>query len=65
MFADAELANDHLLATIPEIWPLSKTNPEAITEMAHWLDGHTKPAGNGHSTTPPLNGNALKRRVTV
>jgi hypothetical protein len=26
---------------------------------------HTKPAGNGHSTPQPRNGNALKRRVTV
>ena len=63
--AGAELANDHLLAAIPEIRPLSKTDPESVTEVTKWLDSHTKPAGNGHSTTQPLNGNALKRRVTT
>ena len=63
--AGAELGNDHLLAAVPEIRPLSKTDPESATEVTKWLDSHTKPAGNGHSTSQPLNGNALKRRVTV
>jgi len=58
---------DGLLTAIPEIRPLSKTDPESVTEVTKWLDSHTKPAGNGHSTSGPLNGNgnALKRRVTV
>jgi SpoVK/Ycf46/Vps4 family AAA+-type ATPase len=47
--AGAELGNDHLLAAIPEIRPLSKTDPESVTEVTKWLDSHTKPAGNGHS----------------
>lgn len=63
--AGAELANDHLLAAIPEIRPLSKTDPESVTEVTKWLDSHTKPAGNGHSASLLLNGNALRRRVTV
>jgi SpoVK/Ycf46/Vps4 family AAA+-type ATPase len=63
--AGAELANDHLLAAIPEIRPLSKTDPESVTEVTKWLDSHTKPAGNGHNPMQPLNGSALKRRVTV
>jgi len=63
--AGAELGNDHLLAAIPEIRPLSKTDPESVTEVTKWLDSHTKPAGNGHTTPQPLNGTALKRRVTV
>jgi SpoVK/Ycf46/Vps4 family AAA+-type ATPase len=60
-----QLVNDHLLAAIPEIRPLSKTDPEAVTEMTHWLDGHTKPAGNGQPTATPLNGQPRSRRVTV
>ena len=63
--AGEQLTNDHLLAAVPEIRPLSKTDPEAVTEMTHWLDGHTKPAGNGQPTSTPLNGQPRKRRVTV
>ncbi len=63
--AGTELASDHLLAAIPEIRPLSKTDPESVTEVTKWLDSHTKPAGNGHNPMQPLNGNPLKRRVTV
>jgi SpoVK/Ycf46/Vps4 family AAA+-type ATPase len=43
---------DHLLAAIPEIRPLSKTDPESVTEVTKWLDSHTKPAGNGHTASP-------------
>ena len=63
--ASEELTNDHLLAAVSEIRPLSKTDPEAVTEMTHWLDSHTKPAGNGQPTTTSLNGQPRKRRVTV
>jgi len=34
-------------------------------EVTKWLDSHTKPAGNDHANPQLLNGNALKRRVTV
>ncbi len=64
--AGKQLGDDHLQAAIPEIRPLSKTDPEAVTQMTHWLDTHTKPAGTGPSAQPtPLNGQARKRRVTV
>jgi SpoVK/Ycf46/Vps4 family AAA+-type ATPase len=63
--AKAQLANDHLLTAIPEIRPQSKTDPESVTEVTKWLDSHTKPAGNGHSTTCPLSGNGLKRHVML
>jgi SpoVK/Ycf46/Vps4 family AAA+-type ATPase len=62
--AGKPLGNDHLLAAIPEVRPLSKTDPEAVAEVTHWLDRHTKPAGNpvpAHS----LNGQGKKRRVTM
>lgn len=54
-----------LVAAIPEIQPLSKTDPESVTEVTKWLDSHTKPAGNGHSAAQPVGGSSLKRRVTV
>jgi SpoVK/Ycf46/Vps4 family AAA+-type ATPase len=62
--AGQELTIDYLVAAIPEIRPLSKTDPESVTAMTKWLDTHTKPAGNVHSTSP-INGTARKRRVTV
>ena len=63
--AGTELGNDHLITAIPEIRPLSKTDPESVTEVTLWLDAHTKPAGNGHAISQPLNGQTRKRRVTV
>ena len=63
--AGEDLSNDHLLAAIPEIRPLSKTDPEAVTEVTHWLDAHAKPAGSGQTATQSFNGKPRKRRVTV
>jgi hypothetical protein len=63
--AGEELTTDHLLAAIPEIRPLSKTDPEAVTEVTHWLDAHAKPAGSGQTATQSFNGKPRKRRVTV
>lgn len=63
--AGAQLTSEQLLVAIPEIRPLSKTDPESVTEMTHWLDSHTKPAGNGQVGGTPLNGQARKRRVTL
>ena len=40
--AGAELGNGHLIAAIPEIRPLSKTDPESVTEITKWLGGRTK-----------------------
>ncbi len=64
--AAEDLSNDHLLAAIPEIRPLSKTDPEAVTDMTRWLDAHTKPAGNGSPAAKQSgDGQPRKRRVTV
>lgn len=62
--AGEQLTNDHLMAAVPEIRPLVKTDPEAVTEVTKWLDAHTKPAGI-HATSEPLTGQPRKRRVTV
>jgi len=63
--AGAELGDEYVLAAIPEVRPLSRTDPESVSEVTRWLDSHTKPAGTGHSTSQPATGNTLKRRVTV
>ena len=57
--AGEELTTDHLVAAIPQIRPLSKTDPESVTEMTHWLDSHTMPAGNGH--TPSIASGNVRR----
>jgi hypothetical protein len=38
--AGADLSIDHLLAAIPEIRPLSMTDPESVTEVTKWLENH-------------------------
>ena len=39
-----ELSNNHLLQAIPEIRPLSKTDPERVAAMTEWLKRHAKAA---------------------
>jgi len=39
-----ELTTDHLLQAVPEVRPLSQTDPERVTAMTEWLERHTKPA---------------------
>jgi hypothetical protein len=39
-----ELTTGHLLQAVPEIRPLSKTDPERVASMTEWLDRHTKAA---------------------
>ncbi|UCG32383.1 MAG: hypothetical protein JSU68_12030 [Phycisphaerales bacterium] len=63
--AGQELTNDHLLAAIPEVRPLNRTDPEAVTRMTRWLDSHTKPAGDGHSAPSAPAAQSRKRRVAV
>ncbi|MGD8451633.1 MAG: hypothetical protein PVJ57_07415 [Phycisphaerae bacterium] len=65
--ACAELGNEHVLAAIPEIRPLSTTDPESVAEVTKWLDSHTEPVGKGHAPAQPLNPGVprFKRRVTV
>ena len=42
--AGQELNTEHLLEAVPEIRPLSKTDPERVAVMTEWLDRHTKAA---------------------
>lgn len=57
----------HLVQALPEVRPLSKTDPESVLKMTGWLDGHTKPAGTGAPTAsaPVDSTTPRKRRVTV
>lgn len=48
-----ELGTEHLLAAVPEVRPLSRTDPERVAAITGWLAGHAKPAGTGRATTGP------------
>lgn len=63
--AKQDLATEHLLAAIPEVRPLSKTDPDRVAAMTAWLDRHTKPARCRSGADS--NGAAIKRtrRVAV
>ncbi len=59
--AGEELTTDHLLQAVPEVRPLSRTDPERVAAMTEWLERHTKPASTPH----PRNGNNRPRRVVI
>ena len=40
----AELTSEHLLAAVPDVRPLSQTDPERVTAITEWLERHTKRA---------------------
>jgi ATP-dependent 26S proteasome regulatory subunit len=65
--AQEQLSTSHLVRAIPEVRPLSRTDPEAVAKLTEWLDSHTKPAGTGRPSigSPSGNGHMKKRRVTV
>ena len=44
--AGDELTSEHLLKAIPEVRPLSQTDPERVAAMTEWLEQHTKPASS-------------------
>ena len=39
-----EIEPKHLLEAVPEIRPLSRTDPERVAAITEWLDRHTKAA---------------------
>ena len=55
----------HLCLALPEVRPLSRTDPEAVSAMTAWLDAHTQPAGRRPDSNRPASGKPRKRRVTV
>ena len=65
--AGRELGTEHLLQAVPEIRPLSMTDPERVAAMTEWLDRHTKPAGDhGLGTgSGSLDGSKRRRRLAV
>ncbi len=42
--AGSELTTEHLLAAVPEVRPLSQTDPEGVAAITEWLTRHTKRA---------------------
>ncbi|MCP4594336.1 MAG: hypothetical protein GY842_26705 [bacterium] len=65
--AGKELANEHLLQAIPEIRPLSRTDPERVAAMTEWLGRHTKAASEGRASSGArgVNGRQRRQRVAV
>jgi hypothetical protein len=45
--AGEELSTEHLLAAVPEVRPLSQTDPERVAQITEWLERHTTRAGVG------------------
>jgi ATP-dependent 26S proteasome regulatory subunit len=65
--AGEELTSKHLLSAIPEVRPLSQTDPERVAAMTEWLDRHAKPASSQRHAVERMAGNRPKRvrRVAV
>jgi SpoVK/Ycf46/Vps4 family AAA+-type ATPase len=65
--AGEDLSTEHLLQAVPEVGPLSQTDPERVAAMTEWLDRHTKPAGSRprSKNTPGDTGAKRSRRVAV
>ncbi len=42
--AGTQLSTEHVLNAVPEVRPLSQTDPERVAAMTEWLERHTKPA---------------------
>ena len=58
-----ELTTEHLLQAIPEVRPLSRTDPERVAAMTEWLERHSKSASTPEpKPRPDAN---VKRRVRV
>ena len=62
-----DLTTGHLLQAVPEIRPLSQTDPERIAAMTAWLDRHTQPANARpeHAAVVGVTGANRRRRVAV
>jgi hypothetical protein len=65
--AKEQLSTEHLLTAVPEIRPLSKTDPERVGVMTEWLDRHTKSASSRQSASTGCSTPSAKRlrRVAV
>jgi SpoVK/Ycf46/Vps4 family AAA+-type ATPase len=56
-----ELSTKHRLHAIPEIRPLSQTDPERVAAMTEWLERHTKAAGASADSALSAAGNSSGR----
>ena len=61
--AGGELTTRHLLQAVPEVRPLSQTDPERVAAMTAWLERHTKPASTREPKPRP--DASAKRRIHV
>lgn len=64
--AGTELTTERLLSAVPEVRPLSQTDPERVAAMTAWLERHTKAAsGCGEDRAGSFDGQRRKRHVAV
>jgi hypothetical protein len=60
-----DLTTEHLLQAVPEIRPLSQTDPEWVAAMTEWLNCHCKPAGRRTSASSLVGSNGWRRCATI
>lgn len=65
--AGSELTTEHLLAAVPDVRPLSQTDPERVAAITEWLERHTCPAGTRTESREStwVSGQARRRRVAL
>lgn len=64
--AGKELTTKWLLAAVPQVRPLSATDPQRVSAMTEWLDRHTVSASSLRAVESSNGGSARKpRRVAV
>ena len=64
--AGVELTTERLLAAVPEVRPLSQTDPERVAAMTEWLDRHAKAASARRSTgSEHADGSRQGKQVSV
>jgi ATP-dependent 26S proteasome regulatory subunit len=63
--AGEDMYTEHLLQAVPEVRPLSRTDPDRVAAMTEWLCGHTKPAGSEPQPSRRGRGAKPTRRVAV
>jgi len=56
-----EIEPKHLLEAVPEIRPLSRTDPERAAAMTEWMERHTKPAPAARSSVTRSIGAGISR----
>jgi len=63
--AGSELTTKHLLAAVPDVRPLSQTDPERVAAITEWLERHTTRASGRSAANHRADTKKRSRRVAV